>query len=380
MLCSLPFELLRVSIGTLDRLSVNPDSEQWNGIFDFFKKQALLGIGFYGITCLPQEQRPSSFLFLKWMGLANKIRINNDSLNARCLELCASLARDGFDTCILKGQANYDYYPITLQGYRNPGDIDIWVRPEGEHINKKRIIEYVLAHTDEGLRASVYNDLKQHHIDFPCFRDTPVEVHFIPSVLNSPCARKKLKEFFLSHCDYVEKSSLGIIVPRPDFNLVYQLVHVYRHLFTSGVGLRQLMDYYYALQHYSAWNTDNKDACNKMCIEEIRAQIDKLGMSRFASALMYVLQQIFALHDDLLLCQPDAEEGEFLLDEIMLSGNFGKYDPRYNAIQSASKWMRFFLITRRNWHFFSRYPSEVFWSPFLRAYNVIWRRLRLWRW
>ena len=100
--------------------------------------------------------------------------------------------------------------------------------------------------------------------------------------------------------------------------------------------------------------------------------------------------------DEYLICQPNEKEGKLfahcsffsgahasrawsLLNEIMQAGSFGKYDERNRRMQGALKLKRFFLLSQRNWHFFKQYPSEVFWDPFRRAYNVIWRKLELWR-
>lgn len=39
----------------------------------------------------------------------------------------------------------------------------------------------------------------------------------------------------------------GITVPTINFNIIYILSHLYRHVFTEGIGLRQLIDYYFVL-------------------------------------------------------------------------------------------------------------------------------------
>ena len=43
-------------------------------------------------------------------------------------------------------------------------------------------------------------------------------------------------------------NDVGLVaVPTHSFNIVYQLYHLYHHYFYEGVGLRQVVDYYFVL-------------------------------------------------------------------------------------------------------------------------------------
>ena len=37
------------------------------------------------------------------------------------------------------------------------------------------------------------------------------------------------------------------MIPTVEFNIIFQLTHIYSHLMNEGIGLRQLVDYYYVL-------------------------------------------------------------------------------------------------------------------------------------
>ena len=84
-------------------------------------------------------------------------------------------------------------------------------------------------------------------------------------------------------------------------------MHIFHHVLHEGIGLRQLLDYYYILK-----------ACkgNK---EEIMKILVSLGLDRFAAAVMYVEKVFFDLEDEYLLCSPNVSLGSFLLDEIIRS-------------------------------------------------------------
>lgn len=411
------FELLQVAIGNRPSLSIVPDEEQWKELFALAKKQALVGICYAGILKLPKEQMPSQMFFLKWVGLATKIKEKNNYLNERCKEVCSHFTHDGFNCCILKGQGNLCNYPEDLRMFRNPGDIDVWVwtfsvplkggssneifipstnlNEKGaynkSYTNKESVIRYVLQNTPEAQRKAVVNDMRQHHIDYHYYKDTTVEVHFTPSYFQSPLKNGRLQRWFEEHEEDCHISSLGFKVGSAGFNAVYQIVHVYKHLFNEGIGLRQLLDYYFVLRALHIEQGDFSDRTQSMAHwaegmglsvpsnVEIMHTLGRFGMKRFAGAVMWVLREVFAMPELYMICEPNEEVGRFLLDEIMMSGNFGKYDERNRRMQGASKLKRFFLLSQRNWHFFKQYPSEVFWDPFRRAYNVIWRKFKLWR-
>lgn len=94
-------------------------------------------------------------------------------VNRQCVDLQKQLSVDGFRSCILKGQGNLANYG-ELGMLRQSGDIDIWVEGEFEKVNN-----YVQS-------KSPTNKINDHHIEYDCFDDTEVEIHYIPFWLNNP--------------------------------------------------------------------------------------------------------------------------------------------------------------------------------------------------
>ena len=107
-----------------------------------------------------------------------------------------------------------------------------------------------------------------------------------------------------------------------------------------------------------------------------------LGMKRFAGALMYVLRELLGMSSEYLLCEPVEKDGKFLMEEILMSGNFGHQDPRMGEIAAggylksriSQAWRRF----KRNMRFLTSYPGEVIWEPIVRVKHFIWKKLKLW--
>ena len=100
------FELIQVALGTRICLSHTPSADEWGELYAMAKKQSLVGVCFAGVQRLQQQrQEPPEMLYLTWMGLAAKIQQRNDVVNRRCVELQERLAKDGFRSYIMKGQA-----------------------------------------------------------------------------------------------------------------------------------------------------------------------------------------------------------------------------------------------------------------------------------
>ena len=162
---------------------------------------------------------------------------------------------------------------------------------------------------------------------------------------------------------------------KTEMNLVYQMNHVYRHLIDEGVGLRQIVDYYFLLRYYNEHESPSLD--QKLSINKA---IENLGMKRFAGALMYVLRELLGMPENYLLCAAIEKDGTFLMNEILMSGNFGHGDPRMGEISSkgylkgriSQAWRRF----KRNFRFITSYPGEVIWEPIVRVEHFVWKKLK----
>ena len=164
--------------------------------------------------------------------------------------------------------------------------------------------------------------------------------------------------------NHVLSSGLQIIVPEWEFNAFYLMQHCYHHMFESGLGLRQLMDYYFLL-HSTPESGDHS---------KIESLFREFGMMRFASAVMWILQNVFKLESKYLICCPDEHEGQFILNEVMAGGNFGHHDTRIKKI-SKGKIQFLFINIQHNWHLATHYPSEFFWGPIWLGYHWFWKRL-----
>lgn len=349
------FHLLRVALGQSKAMPEKLSRDDWEVIWSTAQRQTLVGVLFIGVERLPAVQRPPRELLLRWFSYAERIKYNNRLLNQRAIETVAYFKKEGFESCILKGQGVATYYPNPL--LRTSGDIDIWLSG-----GRRAIHDF--ARTKVGLQGMTY-----HHIHYPLFDDAEVEVHTTPGYLSSPRLNNKLQHYFNETFNGQANNWVKLLeggeIPHPmvEFDLLFLLLHMYKHLTGQGIGLRQMMDYYYVLQQ-----PISEDARQRV-IDRFR----ELKIMRFARATMYVMREVFGLDEALLLVSPDEKAGRFLLDEIMQAGNFGKYDARLERRHNETAWFRLVRSLKRNVRFLRYYPNEVLWNPIFRTWQYIWR-------
>ena len=234
------FDFLRFCIGSADEIPSSLKEADWKELYAIAKKQCLVGVLFDGIKKLPAEHvGMEKELLLQWMAESQMLEKANVRLNDAAIQVSEWFRKKGFRTCILKGQGNALMYPNPYS--RTPGDIDIWV--EG---GDKRVISFVRS-------ISPHEKACYHHIEFPSYKGVEVEVHYRPSFLLCFWHNRKLQKYYerVKEEQFSHRVMLGeqgeIAIPMVEFNLIFQLTHIFSHLMNEGIGLRQLVDYYYVL-------------------------------------------------------------------------------------------------------------------------------------
>ena len=234
------FDFLRFCIGSAKEIPDSLKEADWKELYAIAKKQCLVGVLFDGIKKLPAEHvGMKKELLLQWMAESQMLEKANVWLNDAAIQVSEWFRKKGFRTCILKGQGNAMMYPNPCS--RTPGDIDIWV--EGED---KRVISFVRS-------ISPHEKACYHHIEFPSYKGVEVEVHYRPSFLLCFWHNRKLQKYYerVKEEQFSHRVMLGeqgeIAIPTVEFNLIFQLTHIYAHLMNEGIGLRQLVDYYFVI-------------------------------------------------------------------------------------------------------------------------------------
>ena len=363
------FEFIRYALNANPTSIPDTKDIDWQGLYVFSQEQAIVGIVFKGIKNLGNNgiQLPLNVLS-QWIVVSEQIAGQNKLLNNRCVEVLNELWEAGFDCCFLKGQGNSSYYPDPYS--RTPGDIDVWIR----HYGNKTISE----ERRDGLRFlkaghKVMEEPRCYHFGY-VDNGVSVELHVMPSIMNNPIYNARLQKWYRNVAEGTRMMAevelpdgVGKIpVPTNEFNIVFQMAHMMHHFFDEGIGLRQMMDYYYLLR-----NVKDDVRCKT---EDIRGTLRYLNLHKFAGAVMYIMREVFGLDNHYLIVPVDERRGKTLMYEILNGGNFGQH----SGLTDHTKVGKYFAKTWRNMQLVCDYPEEALCEPFFRTWHFFWRKCHLW--
>lgn len=391
------YKFIQFALGTyegkefLDGSALN--GFDWQRFYAFAKKQTLVGIIMEGISRLPKAVAPKQGLLMNWFMMSQNISRQNMMLNAATAEIYNKVKAAGYDCCILKGQANAAMYANPAA--RTPGDVDMWVNASREEI---RQLAQTLAKENGQIDEESYN-----HIALTT-NDISVELHYTPGFMANFTYNRRLQQWFRKSINAQCRNMIAlpdeageVAAPTADFNAVYQLYHLYHHYFYEGVGLRQVVDYYYVMWNVECgmWSEecgvknsslDNSSSQAKPRTTQhstfnIQHSLSHLGLWHFAGAMMYVLHEVLGLPEEKMIAPMDKKRGEMLLNDILCGGNFGHHDERHawgrdtydgNGFKHGALGHNL-LRLHRDLRLLRYYPSEALSEPIFRLWHYYWR-------
>ena len=348
-----------MGVKTKDGQLPMPDIEseqEWELMLRIAKKQTVQGVVERGILIMPEGHQPPRKLLLKSYMTSEKIASLNRKVDATCVKVAAMMEEAGMHCCILKGQGIALTYPDPTA--RVPGDIDIWVMAP-----PKQVIAFARKAQPDAFAC-------YHHVEYTKCDGTEVELHYRPAFLNNPIHNNRLQRWFLGEAaaqweHHVElPNGAGMVsVPTNAFNRIFLMVHIMNHVIHEGIGMRQMMDYYYLLRQGFTEEEQQHDV----------QLLKQFGLYDITAAVMFVLRQLFAMPKRLLLVPPDERRGIFLMNEILYGGNFGQFNPQKRHARTS--WSKNMLRLKRDWRLLTIFPSECLWEPLFRWWHFFWRLL-----
>lgn len=337
-------ELVRCSVADTvpaQELFVGLTAADWEAIYTLARRQTVCGICYAAYCRLPGALLPGAPLLPRWVARVNAIETANSRMGAAVGSLVASFRSARLHPVVQKGLSVARYYPAPE--LRESGDIDLWFGPRemGAALDiVRRSGAAVKAHPD-GSRSFVSHGFT-------------IELHPRLINLSAPRARRRLEALVWSHTADTGRGDLPS--PSPLLELLLIDVHIMRHAFGTGIGLRQICDYMLASAALAGRYSRNEFA---------RACAD-LGIARWTALLNAFA--VSYLGADAGVLPPSGYAGRrslpvgALMKIIAEGGNFGLHRHAGSARRAGGKLHTVAMLLRRSRMALSIAPAEAFWN------------------
>lgn len=219
-----------------------PEDISFEDIYRMAEKHHVRNMCFYAIEKL--AEKPEQKLYEKWKQYVYVSEVQSAVQLSERDSVISALQRAGIDCLPLKGFFLKEMYP--RPEYREMADLDILIRPETE-----KAVEQVMA-------ANGYIIKKNNEQSAHCVYSKPpfmtVEMH----------RRLFIDDFFEDH--KLQRDSLPMVSDpwntallserpfvysfSPEDNYIFLILHLAKHYYNSGIGLRQFVDIWLFNQKY----------------------------------------------------------------------------------------------------------------------------------
>lgn len=288
-------------------------SVNWKELLWLANSQTVSGIVFDGLQQLKGIKCDRTTL-MEWVAVVKRIEDTNLQLNHALAYLVYRYKEAGLNPIIMKGQAVAQYYTNPL--HRISGDIDLYF---SNGYNRANDIAKCLPRAKEN-EATIYHqsfDIGgisiENHLQFADFY-SPNNKRAWEQVLTVMDVEKcETQEFYGKNGKVVE-----VPVFSPQVNAIYLFLHLQHHLLQTGIGLRQVCDW------ACLWKAKEQDI-DKELFQKV---VDILPIRRSMTALAWIVENHLGLSKGIIPLDTSTaqaqEDGEFLLEDIMTGGNFGR--------------------------------------------------------
>ena len=331
--------------------------EVWKRVYTLAHKQTVQGIVYDGIIRLSDNHFPPRDLLLKWVVVVNAIEDRNKQMNKVAGELYEVFTKNNITSLLLKGQGVAAHYDHPL--HRECGDID-WFFPDKQNFDRanKLIAKSGIKIKKQALFSKFYiwrGIVVEHHCRMPDI-DNPFLIPYL----------KRLLQQEYEHSACLNLNEQMIRLPSPLLTHLSVNTHIMKHVFASGVGLRQLCDsarVCYAYHH-------------KIEAETLKKVYGKLGIYHWVQLLNSLLVNYLEMPEEYASVPlAPQQKADWMIRDILQSGNFGFYGgPCSKSTDVPQMKKKFYHVIERLIRYvrYVRYtPSEACWNPIVVIYSHI---------
>ena len=296
------FELLRVAVGQMDCLSRGPSAQEWHDIYEMARHHGLIGVCYKGVERLFEfGLRAPQDLSIDWMADAEALRENQELLDIRCEKLVKKLGERKIRAAVMNGAGVRRFDGCESQQLSQTISIDIFI-----DCSMDRAIKFANQTGQQDIHCA-YTSLALN-----AWADMPVNLCYRVLSARNPFVNRKMQKWFAQNKELMfRQSNDSISAPSLTMNAICMLQTFQQRLLSGKATVSFLLDYYYVLSQLSGDFQPFKDG------SDMAKTLETLGLTQFAAGVMWVLQETLALDRKCMLCAPQAEEGHFILKELM---------------------------------------------------------------
>lgn len=359
------FPLLRSALWGEELVNFPLDTD-WLKVMELGERQSVLALTFDGVERLPKKQLPDMDTLMDWLGQTSFQEIQNEEMNKDVASLVGYFNSVGIASRLLKGQGCATYYPKPQ--HRTCGDIDLFVGNEYYQHAKESLAKMGVKIKRETLKDAQFT-----------FGDSPVEMHRMEDHFYST----RLDSVFQQICRMEEWVNPRVVkiggedvaLFNVTFNVFYIFVHLYHHFLQVGVGLRQVCDWMMVM------HKDESDVDWQKLEGWLRGIKALRAWNTFYGLTVEYLGQHLQNSPE-WMNRWSKDDVEFILDDIMCQGNFGKYGESLRKREFRGGLFRnigsFLALTKRLWRIQGFGRREVWAYPLWRMTKDkgMWKRYK----
>ncbi len=288
-----------------------PDNANWDKIFEEAKAQCVVPLI---APYVPDEQR-NKWLEVSYQNQAHFIKMLHEQNT-----LVNLFKANAIPFVIIKGTAAAVYFPSPAS--RTYGDIDIYLSLE--HFNSaKNILEnngYIYIDDEDRHYEYMKNGFEfELHSKFGSNHYNDVE-HILLNGLSNAIESRVCNSLFPQLPTYEN----GLVL----------LGHIMMHLKTSGIGLRQIIDWMMFV---------NKELDDLSWNESFRPFACEAGLEKLAVTVTYMCKKWLGLPNEISWCNDaDEELADQLLLRVLDDGNFGRDRAPFESVKLSIRKEGFF--------------------------------------
>ena len=280
--------------------------------------------------------------------LTSSIRQRNEEMNETVVKLCKEMERRGIRILVFKGQTLAPLYPTPL--LRQSGDIDFICHPDdwdrAEHYFR------------EELKLEIEDNTTEKDIEFT-MEGVQYEMHRMLTIFANPHHRHYWEEVVMPEiwetAGFIEINGTKVPTLSPMYNAIYVFIHIFHHLISEGVGLRQFCDWAMCVERLEV-KGEGKEVLEK--------HLEGIGLRKAFAGMGAILTDYLGLKAEDLpfsITEEDHRRAPLLLQNIWEMGNFGK-NVKYSQARGVRHGLEHLVRIYQQARQFSYYaPAEAWW-------------------